>query len=161
MTRPNPTPAPGTPKASTIDPVAADSLQNALAAEHAALWCYALTVAFLAPEQRTRARADADAHRELRGAIETTLNQIGVRPISALPAYAVPNPVVDGATAAALAVTAETDALAAWRGVMEHTIDKGLRKAALDALTDGTLRLAKWRVDVGTPPAIPAFPGRG
>ncbi|MFC4945489.1 ferritin-like domain-containing protein [Pseudonocardia sp. GCM10023141] len=153
------TPAP-TPGASTIDPVAADSLQNALAAEHAALWCYALAVAFLPASQDDQARSDAEAHRVLRGAVEQTLTQIGARPVSALPAYATPTPVTDGPSAAALVLVAETDAMAAWRSVMERTTDRGLRKAALDALTDGTLRCARWRVVVGSPPAIPVFPGR-
>jgi hypothetical protein len=147
-------------RTSTIDDTAVRSLQNALAAEHAALWCYSLAVAFLPHEQVDRAQADAGAHRELRGAVETTLTQLGERPVSALPAYAPPEPVVDAPSAAALAVVAETDALAAWRSVLEHTGDRGLRQAALDAMSGGTLRCARWRLVVGTPPAIPVFPGR-
>lgn len=145
---------------SVIDEDATDALQGALAAEHAALWCYGLAVAFLGPEQRAQARDDAEAHRVLRGAVETTLGQLGTRAVSARPAYATPQPVVDAASAAGLAVVAETDALAAWRSVLERTTDRPLRQAALDALTQGTLRCARWRVVVGTPPAIPTFPGR-
>ena len=44
---------------------AAEAVQRALAAEHAALWCYSLAVAFLA-DQAGRARTDPEAHRELR-----------------------------------------------------------------------------------------------
>ncbi|WP_219416728.1 ferritin-like domain-containing protein [Pseudonocardia nigra] len=142
-----------------VDAVAAEALQDALAAEHAAIWCYTLALAFLPPDQIDQARQDAEAHRELRGAVETTLTDLGERPVSALPAYATPEPVEDAASAAALAVVAETDALAAWRSVMERTEDRALRQAALDAMTDGTLRCARWRVVVGTPPAIPVFPG--
>ena len=145
---------------STIDTTASDALQDALATEHAALWCYSLAVAFLPQAQLAQARADAEAHRVLRGAVEQTLTQIGARPVSAQPAYATPQPVVDGPSAAALAVVAETDALAAWRSVLERTTDRGLRKAALDALTAGTLRCARGRAVVGPPPAIPTFPGR-
>ncbi len=146
--------------AERFGPEAADALQGALAAEHAALWCYGLAVAFLGPQGSAQARADAAAHQQLRGAAETTLTQIGVRPVSALPAYATPRPVTDATSAAALAVVAETDAMAAWRSVLERTTDRALRQAALGALTDGTLRCARWRVAVGTPPAIPVFPGR-
>lgn len=145
---------------STIDEGATDALQDALAAEHAALWCYGLAVAFLDEPQAVQARDDAEAHRVLRSAVEATLSQIGARAVSAQPAYATPQPVVDSPSAAALALVAETDALAAWRSVLERTTDRGLRQAALDALTTGTLRCARWRVVTSTPPAIPVFPGR-
>ncbi|GAA1280483.1 hypothetical protein GCM10009609_50300 [Pseudonocardia aurantiaca] len=146
--------------ASHIDAAAEAALQDALAAEHAALWCYSYAVAFLPAAQLAQARDDEDAHRALRGQIEQTLTQIGARAVSAQPAYATPRPVTDGPSAAALVVVAETDALAAWRSVVERSSDRELRGAALRALTDGTLRCARWRVVVGTPPAIPAFPGR-
>lgn len=146
--------------ATEFDEDTVEALQDALAAEHAALWCYGLVVAFLAAPQAAQARADAAAHLDLRGAIGTTLDEVGVRPVSAQPAYATPQPVADAASAAALAVVAETDALGAWRSVLERTDVRGLRRAALGALTDGTLRCARWRVVVGSPPAIPVFPGR-
>ncbi len=146
--------------ASHIDAAAEAALQDALAAEHAALWCYSYAVAFLPAAQLAQARDDEDAHRALRGQIEQTLTQIGARAVSAQPAYATPRPVTDGPSAAALVVVAETDALAAWRSVVERSSDRELRGAALRALTDGTLRCARWRVVVGTPPAIPVFPGR-
>lgn len=148
------------PGTSGIGKTAQDALQGALAAEHAALWCYSLILAFLPPDQLAVARADADAHRFARGSIERTLTSLGVRPVSAQPAYSTPQPVVDGPSAAALAVVAETDALAAWRSVVERTDDRNLRQAALDSLTKGTLRCARWRVVVRSPPAIPQFPGR-
>ena len=50
--------------------------------------------------------------------------------------------------------------MAAWRSVLERSTDRGLRRPALQALTDGTLRCARWRVVIGKPPAIPIFPGR-
>jgi uncharacterized protein DUF4439 len=143
-----------------IDETAVAALQNALATEHAAVWCYTLAVAFLSDADRTRAREDEAAHRTLRSQVEQTLSQLGAPPTSAQPAYHTPQPVTDAASAATLAVVAETDALAAWRSVLERTTERDLRQAALDALTAGTLRCARWRVVVGTPPAIPIFPGR-
>jgi hypothetical protein len=148
------------PGASTVDATAAAALQNALATEHAALWVYSLILAFLPTDLRDRALADEEAHRVLRGAIEQTLTQIGTRPLSAQPAYATPKPVTDGASAAALAVVAETDAMAAWRSLLERTTDRGLREAALRALTGSTVRCARWRAVVNTTPAVPTFPGR-
>jgi len=149
-----------TPPNSRIDPTATAALQNALAAEHAAIWCYALAVAFLSGEDLARAREDEDAHRELRNQVEDTLTQLGAPPVSSQPAYAMPRPVTDAASAAALVVVAETDALAAWRSLLERTSDRALRQAALDSLTAGTLRCARWRVAVGEQLAIPVFPGR-
>ena len=145
---------------SRIDETAEAGLQDTLAAEHAALWCYSYALAFLTSAQLAQARDDEDAHRRLRGQIEQTLTQIGARAVSALPAYATPQPVTDGPSAAALLVVAETDALAAWRSLVERTTDRALRQAALTALTDTTVRCARWRTVVGTAPAIPVFPGR-
>jgi hypothetical protein len=143
-----------------IDETAVAALQNALAAEHAAIWCYALAVAFLSGADATRAREDEDAHRQLRNQVEQTLTQLGAPAVSAQPAYATPRPVTDSAAAAQLAVVAETDALAAWRSVIERTRDRALRQAALDALSAGTLRCARWRAAIGESPTIPVFPGR-
>jgi len=145
---------------STVEPEAVEALQDALAVEHAALWSYALAIAFLPTAQARQARDDADEHRELRSAIEQTLTDLGHRPVSAQPAYATPRPVTDAESAAELLVIAETDALAAWRSVMEHTVDRPLRRAALEALSKSTRRCARWRRIVGTSPAIPVFPGR-
>lgn len=153
--------APAVPAASpTLDVTATEALQDVLATEHAALWAYSLAVAFLTEPNLRQARADAEAHRMLRGAVEQTLTDVGARPVSAQPAYATPRPVTDGPSAAALAVLAETDALAAWRSLLERTTDRRLRQAALSALTDGTLRCARWRTATGDTPAIPTFPGR-
>jgi hypothetical protein len=137
-----------------------DALQGALAAEHAALWCYSLITAFLPGDQLRQAGDDSDAHRTLRTAVEKTLSDAGTPPVSAQPAYRTPRPVVDGPSAAALAVVAETDALAAWRSVVERTGSRGVRRFALDVLSAGTLRCARWRVVVNSPPAILPFPGR-
>jgi uncharacterized protein DUF4439 len=71
---------------STIDGPTTQALQATLGAEHAALWCYSLAVAFLVEPQQSQARRDADVHRELRGRIEQTLTQLGQRPVSAQPA---------------------------------------------------------------------------
>jgi hypothetical protein len=143
-----------------IDKAGVDALQDALAAEHAAVWSYTLIPAFLPPDQVAAARSDAEAHRALRGQLEQTLSDIGVQPVSAQPAYQTPEPVVDGPSAATLAVVAETDTLAAWRSVVERNRDRTLRQAALDVLTKGTLRAAVWRTVANDQPAILVFPGR-
>jgi hypothetical protein len=143
-----------------LDDVAVGSLQDALGAEHAALWSYALALAFLTPGQVTEARTDAAEHRELRAKIEATLTQLGQRPVSAQPAYETPEPVTDAPSAAGLLVTAETDAAAAWRSVLERSADRSLRRAGLRALTETAARCARWRGTIGAEPAVPVFPGR-
>ena len=117
-------------------------------------------MAFLPADQLDQARRDEAAHRALRGSLERTLTDAGVRAVSALPAYAPPQPVTDGPSAAALVVVAEGDTLAAWKSVLEHTTERELRRTALEVMEDGTLRCARWRAIVGTRPAIPPFPGR-
>lgn len=143
-----------------VDDVAAAALQNAVGAEHAALWSYALALAFLPDTQTRQARLDELAHTTLRDAVTQTLSQLGRKPETAQPAYAVPRPVTDGASATALVVAAENDCLVAWRAVVERTTDQGLRHAALKALTEATLRSARWRAVARLPPAIPTFPGQ-
>jgi len=146
--------------AAHLDEAAVGALQDVLATEHAALWSYSLAVAFLPPDQIAAARTDTAAHRTLRAAVEVTLTQVGQRPVSAQPAYTTPQPVVDAKSAAGLLVTAETDAAAAWRSLLERGADRALRRAGLDALTDTAARCARWRGVVGAVPAVPVFPGR-
>ena len=143
-----------------FDEATVEALQDALAVEHAALWCYGLALAYLDTEQVGRARDDEAAHRDLRAGLERLLTEAGQRPVSAQPAYAPPQKVVDAASAARLVVVAETDVLAAWRSLVEHTGDESLRRAGLVALSRGTVRCARWRAVTGAAPAVPVFPGR-
>ena len=143
-----------------IDQATVEALQDTLAVEHAALWCYGLAVAFLEGTQRDRARDDEATHRELRAGLERVLTDAGLRPVSAQPAYATPGPVDGPASAARLLVVAEDDVLAAWRSLLEHTAEQPLRRAGMTALTRSTVRCARWRTVTGTDPAVPVFPGR-
>ncbi len=100
-----------------VPQVTVEALQRALACEHAALWAYKMALAFIPPEWATRARGDIEAHTTLRGQITQTLSDIGQRPVSAQPAYAAPQPVVDGLKA----MVECTGRLAYWRGVTERS----------------------------------------
>ena len=138
-----------------------DALQRALATEHAALWSYGLALAFLPTDRLATARTDLDTHQQLRGVLEQLISVARGTPAPALPTYRPPRPVTDGPSAAALLALAESDALAAWRSVLEHTADRALRQRGLAALTAGTARAARWRAVAGDIPAIPQFPGQG
>lgn len=142
------------------DPDTAAALQTALGAEHAAVWCYALVTAFLPGDLDQRAREDTTAHRARRDATIRLLTDAGQRPVAAEPAYRTPFPVIDQPAAVRLATAAEADSAAAWRSVLARCDDPGLRRAAMDGLTDSAVRGARWTGLAGTRPTVPTFPGQ-
>jgi hypothetical protein len=137
-----------------------DALQRALASEHAAIWAYGLVSAFLPAASDAALAKGSQAHTVRRDAVTATLKNAGATPKSAEPGYATPQPLTNAASAFALLVAAETDVVAAWRSVLEHTSDSGVRKTALDALTDGAVRAMSWRQAGGQTPATPPLPGQ-
>jgi hypothetical protein len=144
----------------TPDPETTSAVQTALGTEHAAVWCYGLIAAFLSTALDREARDDLTAHRVRRDATIRLLTDSGVRAEVAQPAYRVPVPVTDQASAIQLAVTAESDAAAAWYSVLERCDDHGLRRMALEGLTDAAVRGARWSGQLNPPAPIPPFPGR-
>jgi len=156
---PPPGPSPENRELATASDTAA-AVQAALGTEHAAVWCYGLLVAFLPPALDRLARQDATAHRARRDFISRTLADAGVPPIAAEPGYRTPNTVVDQASAIHLAISAEADAAAAWRSVLERCDDPALRRVALEGLTDAAVRGAQWAARSETAPVVPTFPGR-
>lgn len=147
-------------------PVAA--LQAALAAEHAAVWVYGVAGAFV-PSGLTRRLDEATtAHQARRDATQRLLIDAGVAPVPPEPGYVSPEPVTDAASALRLVITAETDAAAAWRSVVERSpadpdlrspADPDLRGTALEALTAAAVRATRWRATAGTAPLTVPFPG--
>ncbi|MFJ6672480.1 ferritin-like domain-containing protein [Actinosynnema sp. NPDC091369] len=139
-----------------------DAVQDALAAEHAAVWAYGLVSAFISTPQQSAAVADgATAHRARRDATERWLRDAGATPRPPAAAYLPPQPVDSAASAVAALITVETDACVAWRGVLERTDDGALRASALDALTVSAVRATRWRKVAGVTPTAIAFPGAG
>ena len=139
---------------------AVDALQAALAAEHAAVWAYGVAGAFVADELAGKLNEAATAHQARRDATERTLIDAHARPVPAEPGYLSPEPVTDAASALRLVITAETDAAAAWRSVVERSpADPRLRGAALDALIRAAVWATRWRAAVGTTPPTVPFPG--
>lgn len=140
---------------------AVSATQDALGAEHAAMWVYGLVSAFLHGSSYEGAVQECkDAHRARRDATELLLSGAGESPRSAEPAYVTPQPVTDQASAIAVIVVAEADATVAWRAVLERTDDKALRAAALDGLRDSAVRATRWRLAGGQTPATPPLPGK-
>ena len=140
--------------------VPVDALQAALTAEHAAVWVYGLAGAFVPDALAGQLDEAAVAHQARRDVTERTLIDAGARPVPAEPGYLTPEPVTDAASALRLAITAETDAAAAWRSVVERSpAEPGLRGAALDALTQAAVRATRWRATAATTPLTVPFPG--
>ncbi len=139
-----------------------DAVQDALAAEHAAVWTYGLVSAFISvPPQSAAVTDGATAHRARRDVTERWLRDAGATPRPPAVAYLPPQPVDSAASAIAALITVETDACAAWRGVLERTDDGALRTSALDALTVSAVRATRWRKAAGLTPTSIAFPGTG
>ncbi|MBV9163911.1 MAG: ferritin-like domain-containing protein [Pseudonocardiales bacterium] len=140
--------------------VPVDALQRALAAEHAAIWVYGLVAAFVSNALDSQLDEAATAHQARRDATERVLIDAGAPPVPPEPGYLTPEPVTDAASALRLAITAETDAAAAWRSVIERSpADPGLRGAALEALTGTAVRATRWRATAGATPLTVPFPG--
>jgi hypothetical protein len=85
------------------------------------------------------------------------LSTIGITPPAAQPAYALPVPVTDLASAQKVAVQLEERTAAIWRVALGPTSGDA-RKLALDALIDCALRAARWRRATGADPGTVPLP---
>ncbi|WP_033432697.1 ferritin-like domain-containing protein [Saccharothrix syringae] len=135
-----------------------EAVQEALAAEHAAVWTYGLVSAFIT-QQGAAVAEGATAHRARRDTTERWLRDQGATPTPPAAAYLPPTPVDSAASAIAALIAVETDACVAWRGVLERTDDATLRTSALDALTTSAVRATRWRKAAGLTPLSITFPG--
>lgn len=138
---------------------ASAAVQDALGAEHAAIWVYGLVSAFLPEDFAAAVDEGAAEHRSRRDATERLLADAGGTPRPPEPAYIPPEPVTDQPSALAVLVLAETDTTVAWRAVLERTDDADLRRTALEALTVAAVRATRWRRAAGQTPVALAFPG--
>jgi Domain of unknown function (DUF4439) len=137
-----------------------DAMQHALVAEHAAVWVYGLVSAFLPGSFGSAVDQGMQVHTIRRDAVTQKLASAGSAPKSAEPAYLTPQPVTSQASALAVLVVAETDTGVAWRSVLENTTDAGVRRGALDGLTDSAVRATRWRKAAGQTPSAAALPGQ-
>ncbi|MEU5693964.1 ferritin-like domain-containing protein [Actinosynnema sp. NPDC020468] len=134
-----------------------DAVQQALAAEHAAVWTYGLVSAFV--DNQAPVSEGANDHRARRDATERLLRDKGATPKPPAPAYLPPQPVENANSAVAALIAVESDVCTAWHGVLERTEDADLRKTALDALTVSAVRATRWRKTAGVTPVPITLPG--
>jgi hypothetical protein len=136
--------------------------QAALAAEHQAVFGYALLGVQLRGPQQRFAVSCSDAHEALRDATETAMSEAGVRPVPPQPDYPTLYPVSDAPAARALAVRLEDACAAAWRYLFaQAALDHAAARLgeAQDALTASAVRAVQWRRLAGTAAASQPFPG--
>ncbi|ALG12953.1 ferritin-like domain-containing protein [Kibdelosporangium phytohabitans] len=146
--------------AKTVPADSVDAVQQALGAEHAAIWTHGLVSAFLPSSFNNALNEGVTTHRARRDTVERALTAAKVTPKPAEAAYVPPQPVTDQTSSLAVLALAETDATVAWRSVLEHTDDADLRRTALEALTSSAVRATRWRKAAGTKPATTAMPGQ-
>jgi len=136
-----------------------EQLQAALAAEHAAIFGYGALGPHLTGPGRIRALNAEQAHRDRRNALAAMLIKAQVEPVPAEPAYALPFPVEDRASAMKLAIQLEERTGAAWRAVVPE-VTAADRTLAIGALTDCAVMATRWRRALApNAPATVAFPG--
>ncbi|MFD9063891.1 ferritin-like domain-containing protein [Kitasatospora purpeofusca] len=127
--------------------------QDALGAEHAAVYGYGVVGARLTDDgQRTAARTSLAAHQARRDAWQRLLAGAGATPDPAAAGYQLPFPVGDAASAGRLAAHLETRLTTVYADLVA-AVPTPQRPLAADALRDSALRARQW----GAAPT--AFPG--
>jgi hypothetical protein len=138
-----------------------DALQQALRAEHAAVYGYGIVGALLRGTSRESARTAWDLHRARRDDLTARLNALGADPAAAAPAYRLPARVTSARTAAKVAAALEDDAVTAYTG-LAGSGDAALRTFAARAMQEAMERAVRWRGRSGPPESAgpgSAFPG--
>ena len=130
------------------------ALQDALAAEHAAVYGYGVVGAMLAGTELTDARADWTVHQYARDTLVSMLTKLGATPVAASPAYMLPFAVTNAQSAVRLAVTVENGVTRAYLGLVA-TSNPALRAFAAQAMQASANRAAAWS---GTTVAFPGMP---
>ena len=137
----------------------AKALQAALAGEQVAVWAYDIVAAY-DPADADTISTIRSGHLARQGATSGYLVAGGAAAPGPAPAYSLPRPVTDPASARALAATVEGDCASAWRAVIGSTDSASLRSIALAGLSDSAVWLTTLKLAAKTSPATVAFPGQ-
>lgn len=135
------------------------ALQDALAAEHAAVWGYGTVGAALAGQDRTVVTTVVEAHRDLRDRLAGLITARGAEPVPTAAAYALPFPVLSDVDAARLAAQLEDGTTAAWVWVLDQAADRAVRELAVASASAAEVRAVPWRARAGLTPTTAATPG--
>ncbi len=156
-------PADSAPAFGTVEPEAIAALQQALAAEHAAIWAYGFIGAFDKDQlDISRVSTYTQQHIISRDGTIDIVTGAGAVPVRTEVAYSLPIDVTDDLTTSrALSIIIEGDCTNVWRFVIGCTDNAFLRDFAVSALSDSAVRQTAWKlVDPAiTPNPVVAFPG--
>jgi hypothetical protein len=139
--------------------------QGALAAEHQAVFGYALLGPYLSGAQQQLAVSCSDAHETLRDATTDAIAAAGRTPVPTRADYPALYPVRDAAAARRLAIRLEDDCASGWRYVYLRAASSAgarsttLRASAQQALTASAVRATRWRALADPAHATTPFPG--
>lgn len=131
------------------------ALREALAAEQAVIYGYGVVGSHLHGKDEKLAASRLTAHQELRDRLTALLIALGAVPAPAQPAYQLPFPVTDAATARQLAAHLENGAAgAAWDLAASTAPRSSGRQLAVGWLSDVAVAAVQWGE------TLPALPGR-
>jgi hypothetical protein len=138
-----------------------DTLQRALAVEQATLYGYGLLGARLSHTELSAAQAAYAVHQTRRDAIVRMVSDLHAQPVVPPPAYRPRAPITGRTAALQLAVSLESDGVAAYIAIIGATTVASIRRSALGWLTDATVRGQAWSIAVGPRAVarIPPLPG--
>lgn len=140
---------------------AVSALQEALKAEHAAVYGYGVLGARLRGTAQETARTIWDDHRAQRDDLISRLASLKVRAVAASPVYRLPVRPTSGRTAAQLAAALERDVVTAYAG-LSGAPDPALRTMAAREMQQAMTRSVRWQAMSGTGRVTgpsSAFPG--
>jgi hypothetical protein len=135
------------------------ALNDALAAEHAAIWGYGVVGAALDGTARQAAEDAEAAHRDVRDQVGALLSGRHADVVDARGAYALPFPVLSAVDAAGLGAVLEEGVATAWVRVLDQAAERSTRELAVGVLSAAEVRAVGWRVAAGKTPITNAFPG--
>ena len=131
------------------------ALQNALAAEHAAVYGYGVAGALLSGADLVSAKADWNAHQLARDNLEAMLTRLGATPVASSPAYDLPFAVSTPAAARRLAADLENGVTRAYLAMVAVS-NPNLRFFGAKAMQTAANRATAWS---GSTVAFPGMPG--
>ncbi|HVV76155.1 MAG TPA: ferritin-like domain-containing protein [Mycobacteriales bacterium] len=130
------------------------ALKQALATEQAVVYGYGVAGAHLRGADRKLAASRLVTHQNLRDQLAAQITALGAVAPAALPAYQLPFPVTDAATARQLAAHLEDGAAgAAWDLAAATAARSTSRDIAVGWLSDAAVAASRWGA------ALPALPG--
>jgi hypothetical protein len=123
---------------------AVTALEAALAAEHAAIYGYAVAGAHLTGRLQAAAQRDWTEHQQARDALIALLARRGAAPVAAATSYRLPFPVASAAAAVSLAALLEDRVTTAYLGLV-GLADQALRAFGAQAVQAAALRAVAWQ----------------